>query len=327
MEEEKEWWLYPGTGKSQEIVFPKPPPWRDFNGERRKKERGAKFQISAAGKDVVNAAIYLRRPLLVTGKPSTGKSTLAYSIAYELKLGEVLHWPINTRTVLKDGLYSYDAIGRLQDASLKRDKDAKAEPPDIGDYIQLGPIGTAFLPSDPPRVLLIDEFDKSDIDLPNDLLNIFEEGEFVIPELKRISKQQPEVDVSSWDSSSNNEVRPRIKSGLVRCTSFPIVILTSNGEREFPPAFLRRCLRLEMKEPLEPALKEIVEARLGIKLTEEANILISEFVERRQSGELATDQLLSTIFLLSSAESLKNYTKEEKETLIKTLQKYLNEPQ
>ncbi|MFM6527076.1 MAG: MoxR family ATPase, partial [Dolichospermum sp.] len=98
----------------------------------------------------------------------TGKTSLAYAVAYELGLGEVLHWPITTRTTLKDGLYSYDAIGRLQDAKDK-DKDNLAE---IGKYINLGSLGTALLPSEKPRVLLIDEIDKSDIDLPNDLLHI-----------------------------------------------------------------------------------------------------------------------------------------------------------
>ncbi|MFM6814789.1 MAG: AAA family ATPase, partial [Dolichospermum sp.] len=125
----------------------------------------------------------------------TGKTSLAYAVAYELGLGEVLHWPITTRTTLKDGLYSYDAIGRLQDAKDK-DKDNLAE---IGKYINLGSLGTALLPSEKPRVLLIDEIDKSDIDLPNDLLHIFEEGEFEIPELRRIADKIAQVEVQTAD--------------------------------------------------------------------------------------------------------------------------------
>ncbi|MFM6859063.1 MAG: MoxR family ATPase, partial [Dolichospermum sp.] len=125
----------------------------------------------------------------------TGKTSLAYAVAYELGLGEVLHWPITTRTTLKDGLYSYDAIGRLQDAKDK-DKDNLAE---IGKYINLGSLGTALLPSEKPRVLLIDEIDKSDIDLPNDLLHIFEEGEFEIPVLRRIDDKIAQVEVQTAD--------------------------------------------------------------------------------------------------------------------------------
>ncbi|MEQ8959188.1 MAG: AAA family ATPase, partial [Coleofasciculus sp. C2-GNP5-27] len=101
--------------------------------------------------DAVNAALYLRRPLLVTGNPGSGKTSLAYAIAHELKLRPVLTWLITTRSTLQDGLYRYDAIARLQDSQLNKGKS-----PDIGQYITLGPVGTAFLPSQYPRVLLID---------------------------------------------------------------------------------------------------------------------------------------------------------------------------
>jgi MoxR-like ATPase len=99
-------------------ALPDPPSWRKFSGDGKKtqeKKRGATFQARPGEVELVNAALYLRRPLLVTGKPGTGKTSLAHAVAYQLKLGEVLYWPITTRTTLKDGLYSYDAIARLQD--------------------------------------------------------------------------------------------------------------------------------------------------------------------------------------------------------------------
>ncbi|GAA6617899.1 hypothetical protein NUACC26_037100 [Scytonema sp. NUACC26] len=100
--------------------------------------RGETYQARPEEIELVNAALYLRRPLLVTGKPGTGKTSLAYAVAYELNLGEVLHWSITTRTTLKDGLDRYDAIGRLQDAKGASEDNLK----EIGNYIDLGPLGT-----------------------------------------------------------------------------------------------------------------------------------------------------------------------------------------
>jgi MoxR-like ATPase len=253
--------------------------------------RGETYRPHPKAIEMVNAALALRRPLLVTGKPGSGKSTLAYSVARELRLGPVLRWNITSRTVLKDGLYEYDALARLNDYSL-------GEQRSIGDYIRLGPLGTTLLPYCRPRVLLIDEIDKSDIDLPNDLLNIFEEGSFIIPELFRLRDREEHIPVLPADS----DVPVTIRGGRVRCTAFPFVVMTNNGEREFPPPFLRRCLRLRLPRPDDAMLARILEAHLplGPEAQEERRArqqLILDFLRRAQSGDLATDQLMNAVFM------------------------------
>jgi len=313
-----DWKIFQGNNtQNKNWDLPKPPSWRDFNNSNSdpKKRRAETFQARPEEIELVNAALYLRRPLLVTGKPGTGKTSLAYAVAYELGLGEVLHWPITTRTTLKDGLYSYDAIGRLQDAKDK-DKDNLAE---IGKYINLGSLGTALLPSEKPRVLLIDEIDKSDIDLPNDLLHIFEEGEFEIPELRRIADKLDQVEVQT----AYKDQKATIEKGRIRCTSFPFVILTSNGERDFPPPFLRRCIRLNIQEPDKKELERIVKVHLQLddKLPEIADKLIDQFLKKRQNGELATDQLLNAVYLVTRENSPTGTTKDD---LIEKILKYLD---
>lgn len=305
-----DWLIYRGTGEPHGDLrekLPLPPSWRRFESDtlvepelgsersafRRLGDpaRAAAYRASEEEIELVNAALYLRRPLLVTGKPGTGKSTLAHSVARELQLGPVLRWPVTSRSTRQEGLYQYDAIARLQDANLSRDFGEPSAK--IGKYIRLGPLGTALLPYRWPRVLLIDELDKSDIDLPSDLLTIFEEGEYEIPELSRIATEQPTADVLIHDGTDT----VTINEGKVSCHAFPLVIITSNGERDFPPPFLRRCLRLELADPTRDRLAAIVRAHLGDEAADTSDDLIQAFLDRRSKGDLATDQLLNAIYL------------------------------
>jgi MoxR-like ATPase len=242
--------------------------------------------------EAVNAALFLRRPLLVTGKPGVGKSSLARAVARELGLGPALWWPVTTRTTLQDGLYRYDALGRLQEASRRSNGGGTADGEgDIARFLSLGPLGTALLPSAKPRVLLIDEIDKGDVDLPNELLHVFEEGKFEIPELTRIDARV--VTLRAADGDDLVEIR----NGRVESYEFPLVILTSNGERDFPPAFMRRCVRVEMKAPEDAAgLGKIVEAHLNQPLSGRQRDIIKAFLES-DGKDLATDQLLNAIYL------------------------------
>ncbi|AEW97215.1 MULTISPECIES: AAA family ATPase [Streptomycetaceae] len=288
-----DWRLFTGDGRVRRVEFPEPPPWRRF-GPARATPPARPYLIGPGEADVVNAALHLRRPLLVTGHPGTGKSSLAHAVAHELDLGRVLTWPVNSRSTLQDALYRYDAIGRLRETSLRRDRGEPDGDPGIGSFVRLGPLGTALVPAERPRVLLVDELDKGDVDLPNDLLAVFEEGEFEIPELARLPREQERVEVLADDPDA--EPVPVVR-GRVRCSAFPVVVITSNGERDFPPAFLRRCVRLDLPDPDERRLREIVAAHLGEEALAGVDDLLEEFLSRRASRELATDQLLNAVFL------------------------------
>ena len=215
----------------------------------------------------VNAAATLERPLLVKGEPGTGKTELARQVAESLGL-EIVEWHIKSTTKAQQGLYEYDAVSRLCDSQLG---DEKVH--DVKNYIRKGKLWTAF---DAPEkvVLLIDEIDKADIEFPNDLLQELDRMEFFVYETGE----------------------------TVRAVNRPIVIITSNNEKELPDAFLRRCFFHYIKFPDIETMKQIVEVHHpGIKerLLSEALTL---FYEIRETSGLkkrpSTSEVLDWLKLL-----------------------------
>ena len=189
------------------------------------KFNGTQNYISTEDLNVaVNAAITLEKPLLIKGEPGTGKTELARQVSDSLGL-DIIEWNIKSTTKAQQGLYEYDAVSRLRDSQLG---DKKIE--NIGNYIKKGKIWNAF-ESKERSVLLIDEIDKADIEFPNDLLQELDKMEFFVYE--------------------TNEI--------VKAKKRPIVIITSNNEKELPEAFLRRCFFHYIQFPEIDTLKKIVQ--------------------------------------------------------------------
>ncbi|SMC72936.1 MoxR-like ATPase [Polynucleobacter kasalickyi] len=172
----------------------------------------------------VNAAMILQKPLLIKGEPGTGKTMLAEEVASSLGL-PLLQWHIKSSTKAQQGLYEYDAVSRLKDSQLG---DTKVN--DIANYIVKGVLWQAF-EADQPTVLLIDEIDKADIEFPNDLLREIDKMEFYVYETRQ----------------------------LIKAKFRPIVIITSNNEKELPDAFLRRCFFHYIAFPDPVTMQKIVD--------------------------------------------------------------------
>ena len=218
-------------------------------------------------KVAVNAAIALERPLLIKGEPGTGKTVLAYEIAKALD-AELITWHIKSTTKAQQGLYEYDAVTRLRDSQLG-DERVK----DVRNYIKRGKLWEAF-EDDKRPVLLIDEIDKADIEFPNDLLQELDRMEFYVYE-------------------TNETIKARIR---------PIVIITSNNEKELPDAFLRRCFFHYIRFPDAETMNEIVEVHYpGIKQKLVAEALRIFYDMRKVPGlkkKPSTSELLDWLKLL-----------------------------
>ncbi|MFF4018428.1 AAA family ATPase [Streptomyces sp. NPDC001843] len=303
---------YVGNGELRDVPLADPPPWRTFP---RVPDQHA-FKPPEGLTDAVNAALYLHRPLLITGSAGTGKSTVIEQVAAELGLGRVLRWHITSRSTLQDALYQYDALGHIHSLRLRQTvyegrrtgrgrgrgrglaRTERNQPADdIAPFLKLGPLGTALLSGERPRALLIDEIDKSDLDLPSDLLDVLERGEFEIPELVRHRLRQ--VPVREWGEKTRTHL---VREGHVQCTRFPFIVMTSNGERDFPAPFLRRCIRYTMPAPTADTLRDAVAAHLRLEVPETGPVweLIQKFAERIARKEvLAVDQLLNAVRLMT----------------------------
>ena len=222
-------------------------------------------------KIAVNAAATLRRPLLIKGEPGTGKTVLANEVAKAFGT-ELIEWHIKSTTKAQQGLYEYDAVSRLRDSQLG---DEKVK--DIRNYIKKGKLWEAFTHDGTP-ILLIDEIDKADIEFPNDLLLELDRMEFHVYETGE----------------------------TIKAVNRPIVIITSNNEKELPDAFLRRCFFHFIKFPDEQTMKEIIDVHypdISHKLVKDA---LNTFFEIREVPGLkkkpSTSELLDWLKLLMSEE-------------------------
>ncbi|MBT3217680.1 MAG: MoxR family ATPase [Proteobacteria bacterium] len=219
---------------------------------------------------VVNAAVVLGRPLLVKGEPGTGKTLLAHAVAEALDM-ELFSWHIKSTTKAVDGLYTYDVVQRLNDSRF-----GGGDISNIGHYIKLGQLAQAF--KSPQRVVvLIDEIDKADLEFPNDLLRELDEMAFFIPE--------------------TNET--------IRANHRPVVIITSNAEKELPDAFLRRCVFHYISFPNRQRMERIIRVHHPLLDQELLDVAMTRFFGFRKTQGLrkppSTSELIDWLAVLVHA--------------------------
>jgi len=238
--------------------------------------------------EAVNLAIQLERPLLLKGEPGCGKTKLARAVAYELGL-PFETWYVKSTSRAKDGLYTYDAVGRLRDAQLASvgqmspEEMRKIKDPET--YVNWGPLGNAF--QNPQcTVVLIDEIDKADIDFPNDLLLELDELRFVVEETRK----------------------------EVRANATPIVFITSNDEKDLPDAFLRRCLFHYVEFPDDERLIEIIHIlfpQSSEELVEKAVVRFLELRDTMYKDKGNAGKKVSTSELIDWFKMLRRYPEDE----------------
>lgn len=262
---------------------------KEYTGEKLKSHQEVKgkkippYLPSSTLKDAVNLTILLKkRPLLLMGEPGCGKTRLAEAVAYDLYGKEYqdyyFEWTIKSTTKAKDGLYRYDALKRLSDAQIEG-KQEKIDNLDLDaedSYITSGELSKAFKASKKgkPAIILIDEIDKADLDFPNDLLTELERFEFVIEE-------------------TGEKIPPP--------ETMPLIFITSNGEKELPPAFLRRCIFHFIKFPEASLLREILTSRFSDTPDEYRQKAVADFMAIRKKLErtiAVTDKKVSTSELI-----------------------------
>jgi len=254
--------------RAAHLIFPQAGPTAIFTAQTTMRFEGSKNYVATDDlRLAVNAAITLQRPLLIKGEPGTGKTMLAEEVAAALGM-PLMQWHIKSTTKAQQGLYEYDAVSRLRDSQLG---DEKVK--DIHNYIVKGVLWQAFELGN-PSILLIDEIDKADIEFPNDLLRELDRMEFYVYETRQ----------------------------TIKAVQRPVVMITSNNEKELPDAFLRRCFFHYIKFPDKETMQKIVDVHFPSLKKELLKEALEVFFQMRDVPGLkkkpSTSELLDWLKLL-----------------------------